>query len=63
MHGTEFAFPKLMKKMRDSGKYDGVFKLYEAVGERPNVKKYLASDRRAAYSNGIWRHYPELDDE
>ncbi|KAG6203249.1 hypothetical protein E4U50_005793 [Claviceps purpurea] len=63
MHGTGFAFPKLMKKMRESGKYDGVFKLYEAVGERPNVKKYLASDRRAAYSDGIWRHYPELDDE
>ncbi|KAG6145210.1 hypothetical protein E4U28_001772 [Claviceps purpurea] len=63
MHGTEFAFPNLMKKMRESGKYDGVFKLYEAVGERPNVKKYLASDRRAAYSDGIWRRYPELDDE
>ncbi|KAG5995363.1 hypothetical protein E4U54_002873 [Claviceps lovelessii] len=63
LHGTEFAFPKTMKKMRDSGKYDGVFKLFEAVGDRPNIKEYLASERRAPYSHGIWRHYPELDDE
>ncbi|KAG5926470.1 hypothetical protein E4U53_003074 [Claviceps sorghi] len=63
IHGTEFAFPNTMKKMRDSGKYDGVFNLFKAVGERPNIKEYLASDRRASYSHGIWRHYPELDGE
>jgi glutathione S-transferase len=51
-----------MAKMKKSGKYDGVFKLYDAVKERPNIKKYLASDRRAEYSQGIWRHYPELDE-
>ncbi|KID74999.1 Glutathione S-transferase [Metarhizium brunneum] len=61
--GTEFAFPKTMKKMRDSGKYGGVFKLYEAVKERPNIKEYLASDRRSQYSDGIWRHYPELEED
>jgi glutathione S-transferase len=49
--------------MRKSGKYDGVFKLVDAVKERPNTKAYLASDRRAQYSNGIWRQYPELDEE
>ncbi|KAG6001224.1 hypothetical protein E4U21_004603 [Claviceps maximensis] len=63
MHGTEFAFPNTMKKIRDSGKYEGVFKLFKAVGDRPNIKEYLASDRRASYSLGVWRHYPELDDE
>ncbi|KAG5985212.1 hypothetical protein E4U55_000457 [Claviceps digitariae] len=62
IHGTEFAFPNTMKKLRDSGKYDGVFKLCKAVGDRPNIKDYLASDRRASYSHGIWRHYPELDE-
>ncbi|KAG5915913.1 hypothetical protein E4U42_007875 [Claviceps africana] len=63
IHGTEFAFPNTMKKMRDSGKYDGVFNLVRAVGDRPNIKEYLTSDRRASYSTGIWRHYPELDEE
>ncbi|KAK2590075.1 hypothetical protein QQS21_012248 [Conoideocrella luteorostrata] len=61
--GTQFAFPKSMNKMRASGKYDGVFRLYDAVKERPNIKAYLTSDRRCAYSDGIWRQYPELEDE
>ncbi|KAK0388344.1 hypothetical protein NLU13_4589 [Sarocladium strictum] len=62
IHGTEFAFPKTIEELRKSGKYDAVFKLVDAVEERPNIEAYLASDRRAQYSNGIWRHYPELDE-
>lgn len=58
-----FAFPKTMEKFREGGKYDGVFKLYDAVKERPNIKAYLASDRRVDYAEGIWRHYPELDED
>jgi glutathione S-transferase len=61
--GTKFAFPKTMDGFEKSGKYDDVFKLYGAVKERPNIKAYLASERRRAYSNGIWRHYPELEDK
>ncbi|KAM3552618.1 hypothetical protein MY1884_007109 [Beauveria asiatica] len=60
--GTSYAFPKTMAQLKSSGKYHGVFKLYEAVKERPNIKSYLASDRRAKYSDGIYRHYPELED-
>lgn len=52
-----------MEKFREGGKYDGVFKLYDAVKERPNIKAYLASDRRVDYAEGIWRHYPELDED
>ena len=52
-----------MAKLRESGEYDAVFKLYDAVKERPNIKKYLASDRRQAYGQGIYRHYPELEEE
>ncbi|KHN97550.1 Glutathione S-transferase, protein [Metarhizium album ARSEF 1941] len=63
IHGTEYAFPKTMKNMRDSGKYDRVFELFEAVKERPNIKEYLASSRRCQYGNGIWRHYPELEED
>lgn len=61
MDGTKWQFPKAMKKMQESGKYDGVFKLYEAVKERPNIKAYLASDRRQKFGMGIYRNYEELD--
>ncbi|KAF4582804.1 Glutathione S-transferase protein [Ophiocordyceps camponoti-floridani] len=61
--GTSYAFPRTMKRLKESGKYDGVFRLYEAVKKRPRIAEYLASDRRAKYSTGIWRHYPELEEE
>ncbi|RDA91368.1 hypothetical protein CP533_0027 [Ophiocordyceps camponoti-saundersi (nom. inval.)] len=61
--GSNYAFPKTMKKMKDSGKYNDVFQLYEAVKQRPRIKAYLSSDRRATYSSGIWRHYPELEED
>ena len=61
--GTKFAFPKTMEEFENSGEYDDVFKHYQAVKERPNIKDYLASKRRRAYSNGIWRHYPEFEEE
>lgn len=54
-------FPKAMKKMQDSGDYNKVFALHEAVKERPNIKAYLASERRQKYSMGIYRYYEELD--
>lgn len=54
-------FPKATKRLQDSGKYDGVFALYDEVKERPKIKAYLASDRRQSYGMGIYRHYPELD--
>ncbi|KAH8178807.1 glutathione S-transferase domain-containing protein [Sarocladium implicatum] len=60
--GAEFAFPKTFGEMRKSGKYNGVFQLVDAVKQRPNIKTYLASDRRAKYSMGIYRHYPELEE-
>ncbi|KAJ4323379.1 hypothetical protein N0V84_004383 [Fusarium piperis] len=61
--GTAYAFPKSVQALEQSGKYDDVFKLYEVVKARPNIAKYLASDRRAPYGDGIWRRYPELEEE
>ncbi|KAM5353893.1 hypothetical protein ACJ41O_000543 [Fusarium nematophilum] len=63
LDGTRYAFPKAVEKLEKSGKYGGVFKLYEAVKERPNISKYLESERRAPYSDGIWRRYPELEED
>lgn len=63
LDGVKFAFPKAMARLEKSGDYDNVLKLYEAVKTRPKIKEYLASDKRQEYSMGIYRHYPELDDE
>lgn len=63
LDGVTFAFPKRIKTMRDGGDYDKVFELYDRVKNKDRIKAYLESDRRQKYSKGIWRHYPELDDE
>lgn len=51
-----------MAKARANDKLKGVFDLYDAVAERPNIKAYMESDRRLQYSDGIYRHYPELEE-
>lgn len=61
LDGLKFAFPNALAKIEKSGKYDRVFGVYQAVKERPNIKKYLASDRRQKYGQGLYRHYAELD--
>lgn len=63
LDGTKYAFPKTVERYKKEGKYDGVFKLYDAVKERPNIKAYLESKRRVAYADGIWRYYPELEED
>jgi glutathione S-transferase len=60
--GVSHAFPNAMSRFQKEGEYKDVFKLYEAVKERPNIKAYLASDKRQEYGMGIYRHYPELDE-
>lgn len=59
--GNLFAFPKALKKMRESGQYEKVFALYERVKGLQKIKAYLESERRLSYSQGIYRYYPELD--
>jgi glutathione S-transferase len=63
LDGVKFAFPKAMAKYEKEGKHAKVFALYQAVKERPKIKAYLESPRRLKYSNGIYRHYEELDIE
>lgn len=55
MDGVSFAFPKAVEQLKQSGKYDGVFGLMDRVRGRENIKKYLESDRRQKYGNGIYR--------
>ncbi|KAL6859230.1 glutathione transferase [Trichoderma novae-zelandiae] len=63
LDGTKYAFPKTVEELQKTGLYDGVFKLYDTVKERPKIKAYLESDRRIDYADGIWRYYPELEEE
>jgi glutathione S-transferase len=63
LDGVSFAFPKCVGVLRESGKYEKVWALYERVKGREKIKAYLGSERRQEYSMGIYRHYPELDEE
>lgn len=58
MAGLEYAFPKAMAKQKVPLLRD----LAKRVADRPNIAAYLASERRIPFNtNGIFRHYPELD--
>lgn len=60
--GLLHAFPKRVKSLQESGKYDLVFKLYERIQSEPKIAEYLKSDKRQKFSDfGLFRHYPELD--
>ena len=58
--GLRYAFPKLMRSIEH--RYPNVVGLHDRVANEPRIAGYLASDRRIDFSTeGIFRHYPELD--
>ncbi len=60
MEGLRYAFPRALKKF--DGEYPKLAALREAVRQRTNIARYLASERRIPFNeSGIFRHYPELD--
>ncbi len=59
IEGLRFAFPKRMASLEPD--YPGVMRLHAKVEALPALKPYLASPRRLPFSDGIFRHYPELD--
>jgi glutathione S-transferase len=58
--GCMFAFPKELeaRKKEFPELLDG---FYESVRKEKGIEEYLKSERRMPYSEGIFRHYPELD--
>ena len=61
VEGMRYAFPKTMAKLEAD--CPRVIALRDRVAARPRLKKYLASPRRIPFNqNGIFRHYPELDE-
>jgi glutathione S-transferase len=61
IEGLRYAFPRAMTKQER--KHRGVIALHNRVTARPRLAAYLASERRLPFNQeGIFRHYPELDD-
>ncbi len=60
VEGLRYAFPRRMKAFER--RIPGLVDLHDRVAARPNIKAYLASDRRIAFNeDGIFRHYKALD--
>ena len=61
IEGLRYAFPRAMTKQER--KHRRVIALHNRVAVRPRLAAYLASERRLPFNQeGIFRHYPELDD-
>ena len=59
--GLRYAFPRMMARLEPS--IPRLVSLHDRVARRPNIAAYLDSERRIAFNeDGIFRHYPELDD-
>jgi glutathione S-transferase len=60
VEGLRYAFPKRMRNFER--KIPGLIELHDRIVARPNIKAYLASDRRIAFNeDGIFRRYKALD--
>ena len=60
VEGLRYAFPKRMVQFER--KIPLLVGLHDRIAARPNIKAYLASDRRIAFNeNDIFRHYKTLD--
>jgi len=58
--GLRYAFPKATTRLERD--VPGLVGVHERVEKRPNIRKYLESERRIPFNeSGIFRRYPELD--
>ncbi|RMX99142.1 hypothetical protein D0868_09700 [Hortaea werneckii] len=60
LDGIMFAFPKELE-VRKKEFPELLDTFYENVKQEKGLKDYLSSERRLAYSMGLFRNYPELD--
>lgn len=64
MSGIEYAFPKRFRTLAADKEYREIFEFYAQLPAKcPNLDEYLRSGKRQPFSEGLFRHYPELDDE
>jgi glutathione S-transferase len=61
IEGLRYAFPKTMAQVDEQ--YPRLIALHDDVTARPRIAAYLSSSRRLAFNEqGIFRHYPELEE-
>lgn len=61
LQGLRFAFPRRMAVLEPSHRRLGA--LHDAVQALPELQAYLHGGRRLPFSEGLFRHYPDLDAE
>lgn len=60
--GLRYMFPRRMAAIEAD--YPALLRIHDEVAALPGIKAYLKSERRLPFStDGIFRHYPELDGE
>jgi glutathione S-transferase len=61
IEGSRYAFPKTMARLEPQ--HPRLVTLHDRVKIRPRIAAYLSSPRRLPFSEqGIFRHYPELEE-
>jgi glutathione S-transferase len=61
IEGLRYAFPKTMARL--DPQHPKLVTLHDCVMARPRIAAYLSSPRRLAFNEqGIFRHYPELEE-
>ncbi len=62
VEGLRYMFPRRMKTLAPD--HPNLIRIRDRVADLPGIRAYLESDRRIAFNtDGIFRHYPELDGE
>ena len=62
IEGLRYAFPRTMGKL--DPQYPRLIDLHDRVMIRPRIAAYLSSPRRLPFNeSGIFRHYPELEED
>ncbi len=60
VEGLRYMFPKRMATLEPT--YPRLVRIRDQVADLPGIRAYLKSDRRIPFNtDGIFRHYPELD--
>jgi len=61
IEGLRYAFPKTMSRLEPG--HPRLVTLHDHVMARPRIAAYLSSLRRLPFNEqGIFRHYPELEE-
>lgn len=60
VEGLRYMFPKRVATLEKD--LPALIRIHDQVAELPGIRAYLASERRIPFNtDGIFRHYPELD--